>query len=72
VITFAEEHCDGVIVLENRDQRLETWLARTVKTCSLINLLQHNKACRNILGIRRNGSGLATKAELGRLPHYYT
>jgi len=28
----------------------------------------HNKVCRNILGIRRNGSGVAAKAELGRFP----
>ena len=28
----------------------------------------HNKVCKNILGIRRNASGLAAKAELGRYP----
>ena len=28
----------------------------------------HNKVCKNILGIRSNGSGIASKAELGRFP----
>jgi hypothetical protein len=28
----------------------------------------HNRACRNILGIRNNGSGKAAKADLGRYP----
>jgi len=28
----------------------------------------HNKACKNILGVRSNGSGKAVKSELGRFP----
>ena len=60
ILTYRAEIC-GQDFITNIDLPKQKWEKTPFEKI-------HNKACRNILGTRRNGSGLAAKAELGRFP----